>query len=75
MNTGDEGESELEGLMVRPHVDVGDVILFDCRILHFGLGNYSTAINRPILYVNYHHPSFRDPKNWNEAEKLFSVNF
>ena len=26
---------------------------------------------RPLLYVNYHHEWFQDPKNWNDAEKLF----
>lgn len=71
MNTGDEGESELEELMIRPHVEPGDAIMFDCRVLHFGLANRSAATKRPVLYVNYHHPSFRDPKNWNEAERLF----
>ena len=73
MNTGDDGESELEGRMIRPHIDVGDAVLFDCRILHFGLANNSTSTNRPILYVNFHHPSFRDPKNWNDAERLFDT--
>lgn len=74
MNTGDEGEEELERYMVRPHMRVGDALLFDTRILHFGLSNESEGLLRPMLYVNYQHPSFRDPKNWNDAEKLFSVN-
>ena len=26
---------------------------------------------RPMLYVNYHQKWFHDPKNWNDAEKLF----
>ena len=28
---------------------------------------------RAILYVNYTHTWFHDPKNWNEAERLFSL--
>ena len=28
---------------------------------------------RAILYVNYTHTWFHDPKNWNDAERLFSV--
>ena len=72
MNTGESGEKELETRMIRPHLQLGDALLFDCRILHFGLANMpSTATIRPILYVNYHHPSFRDPKNWNDEETLF----
>ena len=73
MNSGKRGENELERKMVRPVLELGDALLFDCRILHFGLGNSSTATERPIIYVNYHHKSFRDPKNWNDAEKLFSL--
>ena len=26
---------------------------------------------RPMIYVNYHHTWFHDPKNWNDNEKLF----
>jgi hypothetical protein len=29
---------------------------------------------RPLLYVNYHHGWFHDPKNWNDREKLFTDN-
>jgi ectoine hydroxylase-related dioxygenase (phytanoyl-CoA dioxygenase family) len=71
MNTGKKGENELERKMIRPMLEYGDALLFDCRILHFGLANSSSYINRPILYINYHHKSFRDPKNWNDHEKLF----
>jgi len=28
-------------------------------------------LKRPIIYVNYHHSWFHDPKNWNDKEKLF----
>ena len=70
-------------LLVRPHLDAGDVILFDCRVLHFGLANRgrapspghaggtdSAAQRRPVLYVNYTQPWFEDKKNW-ELEHLF----
>lgn len=82
------GQEELEKRLVRPHLHAGDCLLFDCRILHFGLANqYKTSdsgstnytdgtVNqfdgwRPLLYVNYHHKFFNDPKNWNDKEKLF----
>jgi hypothetical protein len=60
--------------LVRPHLNIGDALLFDCRVLHFGLSNSSHSSGgtcRPIIYVNYHQPWFHDPKNWNDAEKLF----
>lgn len=96
--------------LVRPHLHTGDALLFDCRILHFGLSNdtrltpnlnlvdnnnnnndsknnnsdnisanssnintenNSESLRRPIVYVNYHHKWFNDPKNWNDNERLF----
>jgi Phytanoyl-CoA dioxygenase (PhyH) len=82
------GQEELEKRLVRPHLHAGDCLLFDCRILHFGLANQYKASDsipstdgpvsqsqkdgwRPLLYVNYHHKFFHDPKNWNDKEKLF----
>ena len=79
------GQSELENRLVRPHLQAGDCLLFDCRILHFGLANQHGAKRerenrseddqiegwRPLLYVNYHQNFFHDPKNWNDKEKLF----
>lgn len=87
------GQEELEKRLVRPHLVAGDCLLFDCRILHFGLANQhpqdyqqrpedpQDTTNfadmrcsegwRPLLYVNYHHKFFHDPKNWNDKEKLF----
>ena len=56
--------------MVRPHVDAGDLVLFDCRILHFGLANRSEATWRPLLYANVTLPWFEDKKNWEKA-RLF----
>eukprot|EP01038_Epipyxis_sp_PR26KG_P016476 gene16476-22480_t len=83
--TEENGQYELEERIIRPHLQAGDALIFDCRILHFGLANRSDlALTspssesqsysqgwRPMLYVNYHHSWFHDPKNWNDAEKLF----
>ena len=169
------GQDEFRHRLIRPHLQPGDALLFDCRILHFGMGNSANAssaniqtqiqekgnisttaaindtavthpsdtlagpqqldslnkgsvadgINsghafyrccdkcwehrvrqqvqqhrlkpgakvqsaaeahekgghhsecercwwRPMLYVNYHLPWFHDPKNWNDAAKLFT---
>lgn len=72
--------------LMRPHMAAGDALIFDCRVLHFGLANHSPvsgkesqegeegSVTRPIVYVNYHHEWFNDPKNWNNAEKLFPEN-
>ena len=30
--------------LLRPHLHPGDALLFDCRILHFGLANRSGSI-------------------------------
>lgn len=60
--TQEGGQAELEEKLIRPHLQVGDALLFDCRILHFGLGNRSTHVWRPMLYINYHQQWFVDPK-------------
>jgi len=74
------GQEELNRRLVRPHLRAGDALLFDCRILHFGLANQSIAtaeigaeagVWRPLLYVNYHQPFYVDPKNWNDRDRLF----
>ena len=41
------GQSELEARMIRPHLSAGDALLFDCRILHFGVANQSDFISLP----------------------------
>lgn len=75
--TGEEGQVLLEDRLIRPQLSIGDAVLFDCRILHFGLANQllekkdSVDGWRPLLYVNYHHTWFHDPKNWNDKERLF----
>ena len=45
---------------IRPHVKAGDAILFDARIMHFGLANSSPSVKRAALFVNYARPWFCD---------------
>eukprot|EP00977_Amphora_coffeiformis_P003008 scaffold572_cov229-Amphora_coffeaeformis.AAC.13 len=60
--------------LVRPSLDLGDVLLFDCRILHFGLANTSLKIERPLLYTNMTQHWFHDPKNWDDRRPIFTEN-
>ena len=57
--------------LVRPSLELGDVLMFDCRILHFGLANTSTT-ERPVLYTNITQGWFHDPKNWDLQKPIFS---
>ena len=58
--------------MIRPSLELGDVLLFDCRILHFGTANTTTSGGkRPLLYVNMTHSWFHDFKNWDQHESIF----
>ena len=64
--------NERDRLTIRPSLRVGDALIFDCRLLHFGLANLSkTSQRRPLLYINLTHEWFIDPKNWDDREKLF----
>jgi hypothetical protein len=58
--------------LVRPSLQLGDVLLFDCRVLHFGLANTSNTVERPMLYVNMTQSWFHDPKNWDDRQPIFS---
>lgn len=52
-------------LPVKPFMNVGDVLIFDFRILHRGMGNKSIRnINRPVLVLAFSIPSFHDTANW-----------
>jgi hypothetical protein len=57
--------------LVRPRLELGDVLLFDCRILHFGLSNTHKTIERPVLYINMTMHWFHDPKNWDRNRRIF----
>jgi len=61
---------ELERRLIRPQLAPGDALLFDCRVLHFGLGNQSSRTTRAMLYVNYTQEYFNDPKNWTDHDRL-----
>ena len=39
------GNEELNQRLVRPHLEVGDGLVFDCRILHLGLANQHPSSN------------------------------
>jgi len=83
--TQEGGQQALNERLVRPHLRPGDGLIFDCRVLHFGLANQTGAaaeaaaaaaeagagVWRPLLYINHTAPWFVDPKNWNMKEKLF----
>lgn len=57
--------------LVRPRLDLGDVVLFDCRVLHFGMANRSKTVERVMLYTNTTQAWFHDPKNWDQRRPIF----
>ena len=57
--------------LVRPFLQVSDVLLFDCRLLHFGMANESKDVERPLLYTNMWMHWFHDPKNWEHERPIF----
>ncbi|KAJ1445775.1 hypothetical protein M885DRAFT_548885 [Pelagophyceae sp. CCMP2097] len=62
--------ARIDGALVRPRLGAGDALLFDARLLHFGLSNRSAGCRRPLLYCNYTEAWFRDAKNWDDNEAL-----
>lgn len=65
-----EAKDEMYRRIIRPSLQKGDALIFDTRCLHFGLSNQSNY-NRPMMYINYTHSWFHDPKNWNNNESIF----
>lgn len=59
------------GISVAPELALGDVALFDYRILHRGLPNQSDE-PRPVMYVTYSKPWFSDVQNFPET-RLFAA--
>eukprot|EP00934_Nitzschia_sp_Nitz4_P006643 Nitzschia sp. Nitz4//scaffold59_size112058//83339//84778//NITZ4_004122-RA/size112058-processed-gene-0.200-mRNA-1//1//CDS//3329555162//6633//frame0 len=57
--------------LVRPTMSLGDVVLFDCRVLHFGMANLSESTERVLLYTNTTQAWFHDPKNWDDRQRIF----
>ena len=50
---------------IAPFLNVGDVLMFDFRLLHRGLSNIDEReINRPMLVLAYSIPTFQDTANW-----------
>ena len=51
---------------IAPLMKVGDVLMFDFRILHRGLANSNLQrnLNRPLLVLAFSIPSFHDTANW-----------
>ncbi|KDO23526.1 hypothetical protein SPRG_10720 [Saprolegnia parasitica CBS 223.65] len=78
-NEDGSGIPETIAKTIRPHVTPGDLVLFDCRVLHLGLSNTTApmgskdGVRRPILYVNWHLPWFEDKKNWERVSLFKSV--
>jgi len=65
---------------LRPALSPGDILIFDNRTLHYGLANTSqgtghdrNAGRRPLLYLNVSQAWFHDPKNWDDRERVFSI--
>ena len=46
-----------------PSLQLGDILVFDYRLLHRGKPNLS-RIHRPMLVFAFSHPWFQDVKNW-----------
>ncbi|KAL3929291.1 MAG: hypothetical protein SGARI_004794 [Bacillariaceae sp.] len=71
-NDGMGGDnSRVYPFLVRPKLNMGDVVLFDCRILHFGLANTSDTVERCICYTNTWQNWFHDAKNWDQNRAIF----
>jgi hypothetical protein len=72
-------QNEMHMRIIRPSLQLGDAIIFDTRILHFGLANRNrmenrgAGLRRPMLYVNMTHAWFFDPKNWDNKQSIFDM--
>jgi ectoine hydroxylase-related dioxygenase (phytanoyl-CoA dioxygenase family) len=52
-----------------PYANVGDCLLMDYRLYHAGLANKSDKV-RPILYITYFRPWFKDFVNYHKHPSL-----
>ncbi len=67
----EKARDEMHMRIIRPSLVMGDALIFDTRVLHFGLANQSKTKCRPMLYVNMTHSWFNDPKNWDDERSIF----
>ena len=72
-NPGSDDNASFYPWLVRPQLSLGDVVLFDCRILHFGLANTSKTVERCICYANTWQDWFHDAKNWDQHRAIFET--
>jgi len=68
MATPDLWTSKLPGSTVLP-LELGDAAIIDYRVCHGGTANPG-AVPRPILYIVYSRPWFRDAENFSEIPPL-----
>ena len=45
-------------------------MVYDYRLMHRGMPNRSAETQRPLIQLLYHHPSYRETKNYGQA-RLF----
>lgn len=57
--------------MVGPLLKTGDALIYDYRVCHRGVKNISEAKTRPMLYLMYARPWFKEHINFS-TEKLFT---
>jgi hypothetical protein len=62
-------QEQLQADFVDPQVPLGSCVLMDYRVLHQGTENRA-EIPRPILYLVYHRPWFKDYKNYKKQPFL-----
>lgn len=62
-------EQALKMAAVRPSLAKGDCLLMDYRLLHQGTANRSSRV-RPVLFLGYTRPWFRDYENFRRQTRL-----
>lgn len=63
-------QQELKAKVIGPTLKCGDALIYDYRTCHRGTQNLSTDTTRPMLYLMYGRPWFREHINFGK-EKLF----
>ena len=62
----------LLGCAVDGLVPAGGCVVYDYRLMHRGMPNLSAGTQRPLIQLLYHHPSYRETKNYGQA-RLFGA--